>query len=158
MRMKQKAAEEANIIFRLDKYDESISEGELLQKLVKLNRDANVHGVLVQLPLPSHISEHSITTAVASEKDVDGFGIQSVGELAKKDGTPLFTPCTPKGVMLLLENTGIDLKGKFAVVIGRSDIVGSPVSYMLKNADATVTVCHSKTQNMPAIIKLAAPP
>jgi methylenetetrahydrofolate dehydrogenase (NADP+)/methenyltetrahydrofolate cyclohydrolase/formyltetrahydrofolate synthetase len=153
--MKQKAAEEANIICRLDKYEESISEGELLQKLVKLNRDANIHGILVQLPLPDHISEHTITTAVASEKDVDGFGVESVGELAKKDGTPLFTPCTPKGVMLLLEKSGIDVKGKFAVVIGRSDIVGSPVSYLLKNADATVTVCHSKTQNMPAIVKLA---
>lgn len=109
----------------------------------------------MQLPLPSHISEHAITTAVAAEKDVDGFGVQSIGELAKKDGNPFFTPCTPKGVMILLEKSGIDLSGKLAVVIGRSDIVGSPVSYLLRNADATVTVCHSKTKNLSDIIKQA---
>jgi methylenetetrahydrofolate dehydrogenase (NADP+) / methenyltetrahydrofolate cyclohydrolase / formyltetrahydrofolate synthetase len=127
----------------------------LLQKVALVNLDNSVHGLLVQLPLPAHISEHAITTAVAAEKDVDGFGVQSIGELAKKDGHPLFTPCTPKGVMILLEKTGIDVKGKFAVVIGRSDIVGSPVSYLLRNADATVTICHSKTQNLPDIIKQA---
>ena len=109
----------------------------------------------MQLPLPSHISEHAITTAVAAEKDVDGFGVQSIGELAKKDGNPFFTPCTPKGVMILLEKSGIDLSSKLAVVIGRSDIVGSPVSYLLRNADATVTICHSKTKNLPDIIKQA---
>jgi methylenetetrahydrofolate dehydrogenase (NADP+) / methenyltetrahydrofolate cyclohydrolase / formyltetrahydrofolate synthetase len=92
---------------------------------------------------------------VSPEKDVDGFGVQSIGDLAKKGGHPLFVPCTPKGIMILLENAGVELKGKFAVVIGRSDIVGSPVSYLLKNADATVTICHSKTQNLPDLVKLA---
>lgn len=92
---------------------------------------------------------------MAEEKDVDGFGVSNIGELAKRGGKPLFTPCTPKGVMVLLESTGVDLKGKDAVVIGRSDIVGSPVSYLLKNADATVTVCHSRTKNLADIVKKA---
>jgi methylenetetrahydrofolate dehydrogenase (NADP+)/methenyltetrahydrofolate cyclohydrolase/formyltetrahydrofolate synthetase len=92
---------------------------------------------------------------VADAKDVDGFGIASIGGLAKRGGQPLFTPCTPKGVMVLLQEAGVDVKGKYAVVLGRSDIVGSPVSYLLKNADATVTVCHSKTSNLPDIVKQA---
>jgi len=107
-----------------------------------------VHGILVQLPLPDGVSEYVVTSAVASEKDVDGFGTRNIGELAKRGGHPFFIPCTPKGVMVLLEETGIDLEGKNAVVIGRSDIVGSPVSYLLKNANATVTVCHSKTKDL----------
>lgn len=92
---------------------------------------------------------------MADEKDVDGFGTKNIGELAKKGGNPLFVPCTPKGVMHLLQEAGVDLSGKTAVVLGRSDIVGSPVSYLLKNANATVTVCHSKTDNLPAIVKTA---
>ena len=86
---------------------------------------------------------------------MDGFGVASIGELAKRGGKPLFTPCTPKGVMVLLQESGVDIKGKNAVVLGRSDIVGSPVSHLLKNADATVTVCHSKTQNLAGIVKQA---
>ena len=96
-----------------------------------------------------------MTSAVADEKDVDGFGTTNIGELAKRGGRPFFIPCTPKGVMALLEDTGIDLKGKNAVVVGRSDIVGSPVSYLLKTADATVTVCHSKTANLESHLKAA---
>lgn len=107
-----------------------------------------MHGILVQLPLPSHLNEPTITAAVADEKDVDGFGAKNIGELAKRGGAPLFIPCTPQGVMELLKSTGVELAGKQAVVIGRSDIVGSPVSYLLKNADATVTVCHSRSQNI----------
>lgn len=111
--------------------------------------------MLVQLPLPKHISEAAITAAVAESKDVDGFGAINIGELAKRGGSPLFTPCTPKGIMVLLEQAGVDPSGKFAVVLGRSDIVGSPVSYLLKNADATVVVCHSRTKNIESIIKQA---
>jgi methylenetetrahydrofolate dehydrogenase (NADP+) / methenyltetrahydrofolate cyclohydrolase / formyltetrahydrofolate synthetase len=96
-----------------------------------------------------------VTSAVADEKDVDGFGANNIGELAKRGGHPLFTPCTPKGVMVLLQESGVDLKGKNAVVLGRSDIVGSPVSYLLKNADATVTVCHSRTQGLENFVKQA---
>ncbi|KAF2186153.1 FTHFS-domain-containing protein [Zopfia rhizophila CBS 207.26] len=155
VRMKLKAAEEANIDCELVKLPEDVTEPELLQNIYQYNNNPAVHGILVQLPLPKHISEHAITSAVADEKDVDGFGITSIGELAKRGGRPLFTPCTPKGVMVLLQEAGVDVKGKNAVVLGRSDIVGSPVSYLLKNADATVTVCHSKTANVPEIVKRA---
>ncbi|KAF2005968.1 FTHFS-domain-containing protein [Amniculicola lignicola CBS 123094] len=155
VRMKLKAAQEANIDCEIVKFAEDVTEGELLQRIHDYNNNPAVHGILVQLPLPKHISEHAITSAVADEKDVDGFGVTSIGELAKRGGRPLFTPCTPKGVMVLLQEAGVDVKGKFAVVLGRSDIVGSPVSYLLKNADATVVVCHSKTANLPEIVKLA---
>ncbi|KAK8177827.1 formate--tetrahydrofolate ligase-domain-containing protein [Phyllosticta citrichinensis] len=155
VRMKLKAAEEAGIDCQLVKLPEEITEPELLQHITQFNNDPAVHGILVQLPVPKHISEYNITSAVAEEKDVDGFGVANIGELAKRGGKPLFTPCTPKGVMVLLESTGVDLQGKDAVVIGRSDIVGSPVSYLLKNADATVTVCHSRTKNLADIVKKA---
>jgi methylenetetrahydrofolate dehydrogenase (NADP+) / methenyltetrahydrofolate cyclohydrolase / formyltetrahydrofolate synthetase len=155
VRMKLKAAEEANILCNLQKYEEGISEIELLEKIEAFNNDASVHGILVQLPLPKHINEYNVTSAVADEKDVDGFGGPNIGELAKKGGKPLFVPCTPKGVMVLLEESGVDPRGKNAVVLGRSDIVGAPVSYLLRNADATVTVCHSRTQNLPEILKTA---
>jgi methylenetetrahydrofolate dehydrogenase (NADP+) / methenyltetrahydrofolate cyclohydrolase / formyltetrahydrofolate synthetase len=105
--------------------------------------------------MPKHISEYAVTSAVADEKDVDGFGANNIGELAKRGGLPLFTPCTPKGVLVLLKESGVDLKGKNAVVLGRSDIVGSPVSYLLKNADATVTTCHSQTVGLEDYIKRA---
>ena len=127
----------------------------MLSKINELNNDESVHGILVQLPIPEHLSEHTITGAVAPAKDVDGFGTRNIGELAKKGGKPEFVPCTPKGVMALLEESGIDVRGKNAVVLGRSDIVGSPVSYLLRNADATVTVCHSKTANIEDIVKTA---
>ncbi|RFN44364.1 formate-tetrahydrofolate ligase [Fusarium flagelliforme] len=148
VRMKLKAAAEASIDSQLLQYPETISEAELLDHIRQYNNDPAVHGILVQLPLPKHISEYTITSFVADEKDVDGFGTKNIGELAKRGGKPLFIPCTPKGCMILLKESGIDLKGKNAVVLGRSDIVGSPVSYLLRNADATVTVVHSKTQNI----------
>ncbi|OIW29159.1 C-1-tetrahydrofolate synthase [Coniochaeta ligniaria NRRL 30616] len=159
VRMKLKAAEEnpvqAGIQCELIKFDESVTEAELVTRLFQLNYDPDVHGILVQLPLPKHIDEYTVTSAVADEKDVDGFGTKNIGELAKRGGHPFFVPCTPKGVMVLLQETGIDLKGKNAVVVGRSDIVGSPVSYLLKNADATVTVCHSKTTDLETHLKNA---
>jgi methylenetetrahydrofolate dehydrogenase (NADP+)/methenyltetrahydrofolate cyclohydrolase/formyltetrahydrofolate synthetase len=146
---------QANIDCELVKFGEDVSEAELLQTIYTYNNSTDINGILVQLPLPKHISEHAITSAVDDTKDVDGFGITSIGELAKRGGKPLFTPCTPKGVMVLLQESGVDIKGKNAVVLGRSDIVGSPVSYLLKNADATVTVCHSRTTNIPEIVKQA---
>lgn len=153
VRMKLKACEEANIACNLVKYDDDISQYELLERIEQYNNDASVHGMLVQLPLPKHINEYDITSAVADQKDVDGFGAVNIGELAKKGGKPLFVPCTPKGTMALLKESGIDVAGKNAVVIGRSDIVGAPVSYLLRNADATVTVCHSKTANLKDVVK-----
>ena len=155
IRMKLKAAEEANIECKLEHYDKSITEFELLRKIELFNNDPTVHGILVQLPLPPQINEYEVTSAVADEKDVDGFGGPNIGELAKRGGKPSFIPCTPKGVMVLLKESGVELRGKNAVVLGRSDIVGAPVSYLLKNADATVTVCHSKTQNLPEVVKNA---
>ncbi|OAA66604.1 c1 tetrahydrofolate ligase [Niveomyces insectorum RCEF 264] len=163
VRMKLKAAEEviaqtiydAGIVCKLLHLPESISEPELLEEIQRLNNDPSVHGILVQLPLPKHLSEYNITSAVAGEKDVDGFGTNNIGELAKRGGRPLFIPCTPKGVMALLKETGIDLRGKHAVVVGRSDIVGSPVAYLLRHADATVTTCHSQTLDLAEHLKQA---
>ncbi|KAK4942449.1 tetrahydrofolate synthase [Elasticomyces elasticus] len=155
VRMKLKAAEEAGIACALVHLPSTISEPELLQQIEEFNNDSAVHGILIQLPVPKHISEHTITSAVVDEKDVDGFGTTNIGELAKRGGKPYFTPCTPKGVMVLLQESGVELKGKTAVVLGRSDIVGSPVSYLLKNADATVTVCHSKTKNIKEVVQQA---
>ncbi|KAI4149237.1 MAG: hypothetical protein LQ340_004735 [Diploschistes diacapsis] len=153
VRMKLKAAEEANISCVLKQLPDAVTEAELLQTITRLNHDTSVHGVLVQLPLPKHISEYAVTSAVAEEKDVDGFGTRNIGELAKRGGKPLFVPCTPKGVMVVLEKSGVEIKGKKAVVLGRSDIVGSPVSFLLRNADATVTICHSGTKDIEAIVK-----
>ncbi|KAK4142067.1 formate--tetrahydrofolate ligase-domain-containing protein [Dichotomopilus funicola] len=155
VRMKLKAAEECGISCELIKFDESATEAELVARVVALNHDSTVHGILVQLPLPKHVSEYNVTSAVAGEKDVDGFGTHNIGELAKRGGRPFFIPCTPQGVMVLLQEAGVELAGKNAVVLGRSDIVGSPVSYLLKNADATVTVCHSKTKNLDQYLKNA---
>ncbi|KAG9238111.1 putative C-1-tetrahydrofolate synthase, cytoplasmic [Amylocarpus encephaloides] len=157
VRMKLKAAQEANIDCELLQFPEAITQAELIETIHRLNNDPAVHGILVQLPLPKDkgFSEYDITSAVADEKDVDGFGTTNIGELAKRGGSPLFTPCTPKGVMVLLKEAGVELKGKFAAVLGRSDIVGSPVSYLLKNANATVVVCHSHTEGIENIVKLA---
>lgn len=126
-----------------------------MARIEDLNNDPSVHGILVQLPIPKHISEAAVSAAVSSMKDVDGFGAINIGDLAKRNGTPMFTACTPKGIMALLGEYGVDLCGKHAVVLGRSDIVGSPVSYLLRNAHATVTVCHSRTKNLPEFIKQA---
>lgn len=134
---------------------ETISQAELLEKINALNYDETVHGILVQLPIPKHINEQAVTSAVADEKDVDGFGTRNIGELAKRGGKPHFIPCTPKGVMVLLKETGVQVSGKKAVVLGRSDIVGSPVSYLLKHENATVVVCHSKTANLQDEVKQA---
>ena len=155
VRMKLKAAEEANITCVLEQLPETITEGQLLQEIRRLNHDTSVHGVLVQLPLPKHISEYAVTSLVAEEKDVDGFGATNIGELAKRGGKPAFVPCTPKGVMSVLKESGVEVKGKKVVVLGRSDIVGSPVSSLLKNADATVTVCHSATANIEEEVRAA---
>lgn len=136
-------------------FSEDITEPELLDQIFQLNNNPDVHGILVQLPLPSHLREYVVTSAVVDEKDVDGFGTFNIGELAKKGGKPFFVPCTPKSVMTLLQETGIDPSGKNATVLGRSNIVGGPVTQLLNNADASVTVCHSKTANIQEHLKNA---
>ncbi|KAJ3388642.1 tetrahydrofolate synthase [Lobulomyces angularis] len=155
VKMKQKAAEDCGIKFLMKKLDNDVAQIQLLQEIEKLNNDTNVHGILVQLPLPSHISEVDITEAVDPTKDVDGFHSHNAGKLAKKNTPPMFVPCTPKGVMALLKETGVSLMGKNAVVIGRSNIVGLPVASLLQAADATVTICHSKTINLKEICQRA---
>ncbi|ANB13422.1 trifunctional formate-tetrahydrofolate ligase [Sugiyamaella lignohabitans] len=155
VRMKLKAAHEAKLSCELRKFPDSITEAQLLEEIEDLNDDTSVHGILVQLPLPKEINEGRITDAVSIDKDVDGFGTLNIGELSRRGGSPLFVPCTPKGVMVLLEKHKVELRGKNAVVIGRSDIVGTPVASLLRAADATVTVCHRYTQDLASIVKQA---
>ncbi|MDX9736927.1 MAG: bifunctional methylenetetrahydrofolate dehydrogenase/methenyltetrahydrofolate cyclohydrolase FolD [Azonexus sp.] len=127
-------------------YPADVAPQVVLEKIAELNSDASVHGILVQLPLPPQFNEQEILEAIAPEKDVDGFHAENVGALLQ--GKPQFIPCTPYGVIKMLEASGVDLVGMDAVVIGRSNIVGKPMAALLINAGATVTVCHSKTKNL----------
>lgn len=155
VRMKLKASKESGIDCDIIKLPEDIDEISLITLINKLNDDAKVNGILIQLPLPKHLDEVKITNEVLSIKDVDGFDRFNVGELSKRNGKPHFLPCTPNGCMKLIQETGVDLNGKNAVVIGRSDIVGTPVAAMLRNANCTVTICHSKTKNISELVKNA---
>ncbi|KAI8065892.1 formate--tetrahydrofolate ligase-domain-containing protein [Gongronella butleri] len=155
VRMKDRAAKEAGIAITTEKLPESITQNELLIKVKQLNDDWRIHGILVQMPLPSHIDETAVVEAIDYRKDVDGFHAVNIGNLSKRSSEPLFAPCTPQGIITLLKSTGIDLNGKSAVVLGRSDIVGSPVAAMLTAQNATVTICHSKTRNIEDIVKQA---
>ncbi len=146
VRNKVKACEEAGLYSVFEKYDATLSQAELLARIEALNADKTIHGILVQMPLPKHIDPHRVIETIATSKDVDGFSTQSAGELFT--GTPGFNPCTPYGCMKLIESTGIDLRGKHAVVIGRSNTVGKPMAVMLLQKSATVTICHSATQNL----------
>ena len=152
--MKMKAAKEAEIDCEITKLPESVSEQSLLNLIDELNNDYTVSGVLVQLPLPSSINENVVTKAIVAEKDVDGFGIDNIGNISSRQGTPLFYPCTPKGIIHMLKVSGVELAGKIAVVLGRSDIVGSPVASLLRRENATVIQCHSHTPNLPELVKL----
>ncbi|MBV8470585.1 MAG: bifunctional methylenetetrahydrofolate dehydrogenase/methenyltetrahydrofolate cyclohydrolase FolD [Burkholderiaceae bacterium] len=147
VRNKVKACEDAGVHSVLEKYDASLSEAELLARIDALNRDPGIHGILVQLPLPKHIDDHKVIEAIAPAKDVDGFHVASAGALMV--GETGFKACTPYGCMKMLESIGLkSLRGKHAVVIGRSNIVGKPMAMMLLQADATVTVCHSGTADL----------
>jgi len=149
VRNKVKACEEVGFFSSLDKYSADISESELLDHIEKLNSNPKIHGILVQLPLPEHINSTRVIEAIDPRKDVDGFHISSAGALVK--GIPGFWPCTPFGCIKMLESINYDLKGKHAVVIGRSHIVGKPMALMLLDKNATVTICHSSTVNLKAI-------
>jgi methylenetetrahydrofolate dehydrogenase (NADP+)/methenyltetrahydrofolate cyclohydrolase len=144
--MKEKACAQAGIFSAEHKLPESTSEAELLQLIDQLNQDSRIDGILVQLPLPKQIDESKVLEAISPKKDVDGFHPYNVGRLAT--GNPLFRPCTPYGVMKMLEHTGVDLKGKEVVVVGRSNIVGKPVALMCLAEHATVTICHSRTRDL----------
>ena len=152
---KQKALAEVGMTDRSVHLPESTTEAELLKLIDELNKDESVHGILVQLPLPKHINEEKVIMAISPEKDVDGFHPVSVGNLMI--GRPGFLPCTPHGIIVLLKKAGIETSGKHAVVIGRSNIVGKPVSILLarKDVNCTVTMCHTGTKNMAEITRQA---
>lgn len=152
---KRKALAEAGMADRSEVLPENTTEADLLALIEKLNRDDTVHGILVQLPLPKHINEDKIIMAISPEKDVDGFHPVNVGNLVI--GKKAFLPCTPHGIIVLLERMGIETSGKHAVVIGRSNIVGKPVSLLLarKETNCTVTICHTGTKNMAEITRQA---
>ncbi|MBQ3984014.1 MAG: bifunctional 5,10-methylenetetrahydrofolate dehydrogenase/5,10-methenyltetrahydrofolate cyclohydrolase, partial [Bacteroidales bacterium] len=153
VRNKEKACEAVGIKNSTIVLAESTAEEELLNLIQALNGDDTVDGILVQLPLPKHISEAKVIETIAREKDVDGFHPYNVAGLWQK--TPHVSPCTPAGIMKLLEAIGVDPKGKRAVVIGRSNIVGLPVAKMLLDANATVTLCHTRTVDLPSITRQA---
>ncbi len=153
VRNKVKACEEAGIRSILERYPADFSQEALLARIAALNADSSVHGILVQMPLPKHIAPERVIEAIAVTKDVDGYSIESAGRLVA--GLPGFRPCTPWGCMKLIESTGTDLRGKHAVVIGRSNTVGKPMALMLLQADATVTVCHSRTPDLGAHTRTA---
>jgi methylenetetrahydrofolate dehydrogenase (NADP+)/methenyltetrahydrofolate cyclohydrolase len=146
VRNKVKACEDSGLHSVFEKYEASLSQVDLLARIAALNNEASIHGILVQMPLPKHIDPHAVIEAIAASKDVDGYSTLSAGELMT--GAPGFNPCTPFGCMKLIESTGINLRGKHAVVIGRSNTVGKPMALMLLAAHATVTICHSATENI----------
>jgi len=146
VRNKVKACAEAGLHSVLEKYDASLPEADLLARLQALNNDPAIHGILVQMPLPKHINPQRVIETIATAKDVDGYSVQSAGELMA--GLPGFRPCTPYGCMKLIESTGLDLRGKHAVVIGRSNTVGKPMALLLLQANASVTICHSATPDL----------
>ena len=150
---KAKACAEVGFLSREYKLPADTEEKKLLKIIKKLNKDELVHGILVQLPLPKHISTENIIAAINPDKDVDGFHPYNVGGLVT--GTPLFVPCTPRGIMELISRSGIDLTGKEAVVVGRSNIVGKPMAFLLLAQNATVTMCHSRTKDLPSVTRRA---
>ena len=150
VRMKQKACAEAGIRSIGHTLPADTSQEDLMKLIGELNADPEVNGILVQLPLPDHMDEEAVLNSIDLAKDVDGFHPVNIGRLAMKDREPLFIPCTPHGVMVLLEKSGVQISGAEAVIVGRSNIVGLPVAMLLQKANATVTVCHSRTQDVAA--------
>jgi methylenetetrahydrofolate dehydrogenase (NADP+)/methenyltetrahydrofolate cyclohydrolase len=157
VRNKRRACEKAGIRSTLHQLPDSTSQTELLELVEKLNADESVHGILVQLPLPDHIDEDAIISAVAPEKDIDGFHPENLGLLAA--GRPRYLPCTPAGIQQILLRTGVEIAGRHVVIVGRSNIVGKPLALILMQkadgANATVTVCHSRTRDIAALTRQA---
>lgn len=150
---KIKACAQVGINSKAIRLKESTREEELLAQINDLNQDPNIHGILVQLPLPAHISEHKVLQAIRPEKDVDGFHPNNVGKMMI--GEPCLLPCTPHGVLKMIQSTGIEIAGKQAVIVGRSNIVGKPVAMLLLRENATVTIAHSQTKHLQAVTKSA---
>ncbi|XP_042509489.1 bifunctional protein FolD 4, chloroplastic [Macadamia integrifolia] len=155
VRNKKKACEAVGINSYEVHLPEDSTESEVLKSILNFNDDPSVHGILVQLPLPSHMNEENVLNAVSIEKDVDGFHPLNIGRLAMRGREPLFVPCTPKGCIELLHRYGVEIKGKRAVVIGRSNIVGMPAALLLQREDATVSIVHSRTKNPDEITRQA---
>ncbi|EAD9765355.1 bifunctional methylenetetrahydrofolate dehydrogenase/methenyltetrahydrofolate cyclohydrolase FolD [Listeria monocytogenes] len=153
VRNKQKRTEEAGMKSVLIELPENVTEEKLLSVVEELNEDKTIHGILVQLPLPEHISEEKVIDTISYDKDVDGFHPVNVGNLFI--GKDSFVPCTPAGIIELIKSTGTQIEGKRAVVIGRSNIVGKPVAQLLLNENATVTIAHSRTKDLPQVAKEA---
>jgi methylenetetrahydrofolate dehydrogenase (NADP+)/methenyltetrahydrofolate cyclohydrolase len=153
VRNKARACEETGVHSVVHEYDASVQQDELLRRVAELNQDAAVHGILVQLPLPPHIDADRVLRAVSPEKDVDGFHPSNLGELLA--GTPKLVPCTPAGVVRLIEHAGIEVAGRKAVVIGRSNIVGKPLALLLLQKDATVTISHSRSADIESVTRQA---
>ncbi|MES0339960.1 MAG: bifunctional methylenetetrahydrofolate dehydrogenase/methenyltetrahydrofolate cyclohydrolase FolD [Anaerolineales bacterium] len=155
VRMKRKASAKAGIESFHHELPDDASQEEVEKLLQKLNADSKVHGILVQLPLPAGLDEEKILRTISIEKDVDGFHPVNIGRLAQKGREPLFVPCTPAGCMVLLEKAGAQIEGANAVVVGRSNIVGMPAALLLVKANATTTICHSRTKDLPAVCREA---
>lgn len=153
VRNKKIACEEIGIISRTIELDENIKERELLDIIDNLNKEKKVNGILVQLPLPKHINEKKVIDKIDDLKDVDCFNVKNIGKLVV--GKPCFLPCTPSGIIDLIEQNGIDLKGKYCVIVGRSNIVGKPLAFLMLQRNATVSICHSKTLNLEFFTKNA---
>lgn len=151
VRNKERASQKLGMNGTVMRLPEQTTQEELLEVVRKLNADESIHGILVQLPLPSHIDEHAILRAIDPDKDVDGFHAMNAGRLL--NGEKGFVACTPKGVMRLLETTGVDLNGKNAVVVGRSNIVGKPMALLLLQKNCTVTIAHSRTRDLAAVTR-----
>ncbi|MEA3350014.1 MAG: bifunctional methylenetetrahydrofolate dehydrogenase/methenyltetrahydrofolate cyclohydrolase FolD [Chloroflexota bacterium] len=151
--MKQRACKRAGINSFGHTLPIGASQEEVEAVVKELNEDPAVNGILVQLPLPGHLDDEAILKTISVEKDVDGFHPINIGRLAQKGREPLFVPCTPDGVMYLLEESGVELEGANAVVLGRSNIVGMPAALLLVKRNATVTICHSRTKDLPAICR-----
>lgn len=147
VKMKVKKCMELGITSRHIKLEDTISQESIVEIIQELNQDAKIHGILVQLPLPNHLDENKILSQISLNKDIDGFHCANIGKLAL-NRNPSFVPCTPKGCVELLKRTGITIDGKNIVILGRSNIVGLPLSLLLLHENATVTICHSKTQNI----------
>ena len=155
VRMKKKACEKIGIVNYDVHLNKDISEKELIAEVNKMNNNDNIHAILIQLPLPKHINEENVIKCVALSKDVDGFHPQNIGNMALKRKQNMIAPCTPEGCIELLDRYNIEIEGKHVVILGRSNIVGMPLSLLFLHRNATVTICHSKTRNMESITKTA---